>query len=128
MRKFLLSLGLALLALPAAAQQNIGGYYAYIGAADLYNSSGTRLTSPGAILQQDRANFHRYGVRQQWDSADPWFGSQGHRASLPSLYADGPKYSGIAQQIVNGDGYFYIQVFAWGDGQMAYITVSQGAG
>ena len=36
-------------------------YTARIGDRDLHNSAGVRLTSTAAILQQDRANFHKSG-------------------------------------------------------------------
>lgn len=46
------TLGIFLSAFPAAAQEYlIGGYTAFIGPEDLYNSSGTRLTDPVQILR-----------------------------------------------------------------------------
>jgi hypothetical protein len=44
----------------ARAQSLIGECYDLIGPADFYDSSGVPLDDFGAILQQDRANFHRF--------------------------------------------------------------------
>src|SRR3984957_18842556 len=45
------------------AQQLIGSYVALLSEADHFNSNGQRLTSAAAIIRQDRANYHRYGIR-----------------------------------------------------------------
>mgnify|MGYP001822592067 CR=1 FL=1 len=69
------------LALPATAQET-GSYLTFISANDIYNSSGTRLTTVGAIIQQDRANYHRFGIPDADDNGDPWFGNAALRATL----------------------------------------------
>ncbi len=53
--------------------QVVANYIAHIGARDLRNSSGVRLTNYAAILQQDRANLHKTG-RNDGDGAfaDGW--------------------------------------------------------
>lgn len=102
--------------LPAAAQEyEIGGYSAWIGSEDLFNSRGVRLTDPVAIIRQDRANVHRFGIRHGAEDIDPWFGQQGTRAAMPGLIANGggihPAYR---QPIVNGNVPVYVRVFVNG--------------
>ena len=48
-------------------------YIAYIGPNDLFNSAGTRLTTPWAVIRQDRANVHRFGVVDHLDQSDSFF-------------------------------------------------------
>lgn len=71
------------------AQQVLDSYVAVIGSQDRFNSSGTALTQVGQILAQDRANFHRFGVRQQGDTADRTFLTTEGRASIPALLGGG---------------------------------------
>ncbi|MGD1882214.1 MAG: hypothetical protein ACFB11_07805 [Paracoccaceae bacterium] len=89
MRVFVMVVFAALAAGGVSAQdQYIGGYWAHIGPQDYYNSSGTRLTDAAAILRQDRANFHRFGIRHPRDESDPWFGTQNGRAAMPAMIAN----------------------------------------
>lgn len=75
--------------LPALADAPLEVYVARLSAADHYNSSGERLRSAAAIIRQDRANLHRYGVRDPEDEADRFFASAENRARLERLIADG---------------------------------------
>ncbi|MEZ0299521.1 MAG: hypothetical protein ACAI35_23950 [Candidatus Methylacidiphilales bacterium] len=60
----------------ASAQDgSITSYRAYIGDADRRSTDGQHLHSTKDILQQDRANFHRYGIRQRGDTGDNLFES-----------------------------------------------------
>lgn len=88
-----LGLGLALATprwtLPLASAQeygSVGGYYAVISEQDMYNSRGVRLGDLGAVLQQDRANYHRFGRGQPGDEWDPFFGDRGARSTITQLY------------------------------------------
>ncbi|MEM0934598.1 MAG: hypothetical protein AAF646_16450 [Pseudomonadota bacterium] len=77
------------LPLPALAQEMFGSYYTALGPQDFYNSSGRQLTDFGAILQQDRANFHRFNRRDASDEGDPFFANRDLRAAIPALFAAG---------------------------------------
>ena len=48
---------------PAGARSLVTSYRARIGGQDLANSNGVALGSVAAIIRQDRANFHRLGLR-----------------------------------------------------------------
>lgn len=58
---------------PAAAQDLIEEYRAYISERDLHNSAGERLTRPWEIIRQDRANYHKFGVPDLDDYYDGFF-------------------------------------------------------
>ncbi|MFD1511567.1 hypothetical protein [Lacimonas salitolerans] len=73
----------------AMAQETIGSYYAALGPQDYVNSKGARLRDFGAILQQDRANYHRFNRRDPQDQGDPFFGDAQRRAMIPALFAAG---------------------------------------
>jgi hypothetical protein len=65
----------------AQAQQLIGSYVALLSEADPFNSNGQRLMSAAAIIRQDRANFHRFGIRDPQDEDDAFFADEGNRAA-----------------------------------------------
>lgn len=110
-----LVLALSLLApLPAAAQELIASYTAFIGEADLYNSNGQRLREPWQILRQDRANFHRFGIRQFADEYDPVFASMEARAQFEALLRAGHIDPAARQAILRGGSIVHVEV--WGQG------------
>ncbi len=91
MRKFqyiLPAIGL-LMAQAAYSEPNLASYYTFIGREDFCNSSGAPLMDVGAVVQQDRANFHRFGIRHQGDEADPYFQNPEMRAKIPALVRAG---------------------------------------
>lgn len=84
-----LAIILGLGVLPATAQRTAAFYFAALGPQDYYNSGGQRLTSLGAILQQDRANYHRFNRADRFDQGDPFFADAATRALIPQLVAAG---------------------------------------
>lgn len=116
MRRLLAVAALALaLPLPAAAQGLLASYTAYIGQADLTNSNGQRLTEPWQVLRQDRANFHRFGIRQFADEYDPVFPSMEARAQMESLLRQGTITREARRAILAGDTIVHVQVWGWGN-------------
>ena len=103
-----------------AQERAIGTYMALLGPEDLVNSSGTRLNDAAAIVAQDRANFHRFGVRHKLDESDPWFASRGHRMAIPELVE---MSSRTAQVIVRQGALVAVTVFADPTGQMTRMRV-----
>jgi hypothetical protein len=79
----------ALLAPPAAAQETIATYFAALGPQDFFNSRGEPLRDFGAVLQQDRANYHRFGRADPQDQGDAYFADRANRAMIPALFAAG---------------------------------------
>ncbi|MGB8287205.1 hypothetical protein ELI13_31475 [Rhizobium ruizarguesonis] len=87
----------------------VESYRAFIGEADLFNSSGTRLTQAWQIIRQDRANFHQYGVRDRDDETDSFFADPVNRQALEQMLRNG--------MIVRGNVWIDVDIY-----------VSQGAG
>ena len=93
MRSILLTCGVLAFALAVAssgavkAQETLGAHYAALGPQDYRNSKGVPLTSFSAVLQQDRANYHRFGNADLQDEDDPFFANREARAAIPALYA-----------------------------------------
>ncbi len=118
------SCAVALSASTSTAQE-MGAYFTTIDPQDTRNSSGAPLSSFGQMLQQDRANFHRFGRAGLDDHNDPFFGDRARRAQIPQLFANGPdgtywEGSGVGTQV---------RVFICGSGgRIAYIAVDHADG
>ncbi|MEI9885365.1 MAG: hypothetical protein WDN08_02505 [Rhizomicrobium sp.] len=111
-RKTLLALGLAAaVATPAAAADLIGSYNAFLGRADHYNSNGERLASAAAIIRQDRANFHKFGVRDAADESDDYFASVDNRAVLERMLNDGHSDAGVLGRIVDANVLIHVDIY-----------------
>ncbi|GAB4267064.1 MAG: hypothetical protein Kow0013_16630 [Pararhodobacter sp.] len=100
-------------AVPATAQTYVGSYSAWIGGQDLYNSRGTRLWEPWQIIRQDRANFHRFNLRDSNDGGDPWFADANARAQLEQAVMNAGLQPSQRQQIVNGGVMVQVDLFGW---------------
>jgi hypothetical protein len=120
----LIALAPATVATPVSAQEYQVGYYsAFIGTEDLYNSSGTRLDSAEAILQQDRANVHRFGIVQRGDESDPWFHQREARGAMPRMFRAGGGISpGTARLIRQGNVPVFVTIYAI-DGNFTSLRV-----
>lgn len=92
----------------------MASYVAFIGEDDLYNSSGTRLTQPWAILRQDRANFHKFGVSQSGDTSDSIFGNAANREAMERLLRNGSISADARARITQGGASVRVQVFGQG--------------
>ncbi|MCL6286047.1 hypothetical protein M3P21_21255 [Ruegeria sp. 2012CJ41-6] len=85
----------------AMAQQLLDQYTAVIGQQDRVNSSGKPLSKPEHILAQDRANFHRFGIRQVGDTADAYFNKRENRSNFSRLLSNGSLEPGLANAILH---------------------------
>jgi hypothetical protein len=113
---------------PVAAQQILTEYYTTLSPMDVRNSSGARLTDFCAVLQQDRANYHRFGRRDDGDQGDPIFGSREMRAQIAGRcrIAAGSEY---VPEWVLTDRTRYVRVLVYGQGNsISFLLVSEGAG
>jgi hypothetical protein len=110
------------LATSATAQQEIGSYIAEIGAADLFNSEGQRLSAPWQVLRQDRANFHRFGISQAGDQWDPFFADANNRAAMEQMVMNGYMDPQAARDIMAGGATVVVTIFGSG-GVGTYVNV-----
>lgn len=125
------ALALALVtAKPATAQVLMGSYYAEIGPQDRRNSSGASLSDPGGILQQDRANVHRFGIRHPGDQIDDRFDNPESRAMLPDLFRQGQHGAGVdADLLGQGAAQARLIVLVCGDGaSVTHVVVDRVGG
>jgi hypothetical protein len=128
MKRWLVAIALALAAGPVVAQQELGYYMATLGPRDMVNSRGERLRDFCQILQQDRANYHRFGLRDELDMGDPFFASAEARQVISQLCVVRPEYDYIRRNVLNGiPQYVWVQVIGTG-GRITAIIVNEGAG
>lgn len=125
LRKSFLALGLLLAAAaPAAAAELIGSYNAFLSRADHYNSQGERLTSAAAIIRQDRANFHKFGIQDDQDESDNYFDNVNNRATLERLLNDGSSDPGVLRRIVNSNVMIHVDIYRSGrHGDYVVVTL-----
>lgn len=106
----------------AWADELIESYGAYIGQDDLYNSANERLTQPWQIIRQDRANVHRFGIRQPADELDSFFASPRNRELAERMIQAGHIDGAAARRLVRGDVTIEVQI--WRGPQGDYINIS----
>ncbi len=112
----------------AKAQDFIASYSTLIGPADRVNSQGVIFTDFGAIIQQDRANYHRFGLRDDLDMADPVFSNADYRARIPAIWLvmRGSEY--VVDEVLSGQPQLLsVLIYGYG-GEPAFIIVMEGAG
>ncbi len=127
MKKTLLALAASAFVLTAghaAADDLIDEYNAYIGQDDLFNSNGERLREPWQIIRQDRANVHKFGVRQDGDESDGFFDSVANRAAAERMIRSGTMTRDAHDMILDGDVMINVKVFEGPDGDYLRITVN----
>lgn len=108
---------------PAGAQSLVTSYQARIGTQDLVNSSGVTLPSVAAIIRQDRANYHRFNLRDADDEGDPYFGDAANRAALEVLIQKGGLSSNALAILRSGGARVRVEVWRGGDGDFVRVTV-----
>jgi hypothetical protein len=106
----------------ARADELVLSYRAYIGQDDLYNSNNERLTQPWQVIRQDRANVHRFGIRQPEDEVDAFFGSPRNRERAEQMIRAGRIDPAAARRLLNGD--VRVRVEIWNGAGGDYINIS----
>jgi hypothetical protein len=122
---YLLSLALFILAItaPASAQQLTESYKAQLSERDHFSSTGERLRSAAAIIRQDRANFHRFGIRDPADQSDVFFTDVNNRAELEALIERGTSEPHAINRIVNGTPMVRVDIFSGPRGPFVNVTL-----
>jgi hypothetical protein len=107
---------------PGRTQQLLESYIAQLSETDHFNSSGQRLTTAAAIIRQDRANFHRFGLRDPDDEDDQFFADEANRAALEKFLEYGRAEPGVISVILNSTPLVRVQV--WRANAGPYIAVT----
>ncbi len=104
---FVFLMGLA----PAAKAEFLGSYYARLSLDDHYNSKGKRLKNAAAIVRQDRANYHRFHIRDGEDDWDSVFGSKRNRAHMERMLNRGSWTKGLRKKIINRTPLIHVEIY-----------------
>ena len=107
----------------AKADELIESYSAYIGQDDLYNSSNERLTQPWQVIRQDRANVHRFGIRQPGDDTDSFFASARNRELAERMISQGRIERSAARRLLQGDVRIEVEIWRGAGGDYININV-----
>ncbi|NRB04603.1 MAG: hypothetical protein HRU30_15230 [Rhodobacteraceae bacterium] len=115
---------------PASAESLMHDFYTSLGPADAYNSRAQPLDNICAILQQDRANWHKFGKREQFDGGDFFFTTPARRALITqTCQYDASYYAQPGERIRSGVRNFYVYVRVFGSGgAVTRVLISEGAG
>jgi hypothetical protein len=100
------------LAAPAFAQSDpVESYCATLGEDDHYASDGYPLDNAAAIIRQDRANFHQFGIRDPSDENDSIFRQKSNRARLEQMLRNGDISRSVERAIVRGTPDICVDVY-----------------
>jgi hypothetical protein len=97
-------------------------YVARLGPRDHFNSRGERLISAAAIIRQDRANYHEFGIRDAEDESDHFFAAKQNRALMERYLERGRATQAAISAIVNDTPLVVVQLCGGPRGD--YITVT----
>lgn len=106
----------------------IAEYFTTVGAEDSRNSRGNPVADWCAIVRQDRANHHRFGIRHDGDRGDPIFADGAARAAISGRCRVAPGSEHIPGLLEQGKTR-HLWVRVYGDGATpSVVLVSEGAG
>lgn len=119
--------GVWLMGMPVAAQQFMFEYYATLSPQDTYNSSGAPLNNVCGIVQQDRANVHKFGKMDSGDTFDPFFTTPARRAMIAGKCDFDPSHHTVARIRSQYIGYVLVRVFGNGSA-VTRVQILEAAG
>ena len=106
MRHFLAVTALGLVAglssASAAVAQATDSYCATISENDKFASDGFALNDAASIIRQDRANYHRFGIRDFGDENDSTFRTAEARERIPAMIDSAGMPQSVARAILTG--------------------------
>ena len=106
-----------------SAQELRESYKALLSERDHFNSEGQRLTSAAAIIRQDRANVHRFGVKDAEDQDDIFFADINNRAALEGLIERGTSDPAAIRRVVNGTVLVRVDIYQGSRDPFVNVTV-----
>jgi hypothetical protein len=110
--KFLtIMIGCGFTLLHAVSGSYIDSYTARISRQDHFSSRGNYLGKVSDILQQDRANYHRFGLRDSEDEGDRFFYSLRNRSRMGYLLRRGWIEPGLGSEIERGTPLVKVDVY-----------------
>ena len=100
----------------------VASYKAHLSAQDHFSSSGSRLSNASSVIRQDRANFHKFGLRDAQDEGDDFFANASNREALEQMIKRGNISPILSQEIINGRPIVIVKVIRTSTGPY-YIHV-----
>ena len=94
------------------ADDSVEVYLTVISENDRQDSNGNRLKKFEQVIRQDRANFHKYGKKDDGDEGDNSFGTATGRAKLEGYLKTGKTDADVRKLILNGKE-LYVAVSIW---------------
>jgi len=96
----------------AKADEYLGSYVARISHHDHFVSDGYPLDTAAQMVRQDRANFHKFRLRDREDQPDRWFRSAESRARLERILRRPGAITGpVRRAILNGESLIQVDVY-----------------
>jgi hypothetical protein len=114
----LLAAGVALSVATPSFSATVEEYCAFISDTDKFASDGYALTDAASILRQDRANFHKFRLRDAGDTGDRVFTSPNARSRIPALLQRGNNDRRLLTAIVRQNIHVCVEV--WPDFMVVY--------
>lgn len=105
------------------ADELVESYAAHLSEQDHYSSSGAKLGNAAAIIRQDRANFHKFGLRDPMDQSDSYFAKASNREALEQMLNRGKTNKSISRMIVNGTPVVVVKVYRTASGSH-YVNIT----
>lgn len=123
--KLSLSLFMAVLGCFASvqAEELVVEYQARLSAFDHYSSSDQKLGSVAAIIRQDRANYHKYKVRDEDDQGESFFSSPGNRELLEKWVNEIPMSESDQKVIITGTPLITLRVYSSTETGQKYVLL-----
>jgi len=107
----------------ARAEELVEQYVAVLSESDHFNSKGIRINDAAAIIRQDRANYHKFGLRDRGDSGDNFFANAANRGLLERMLNRGSSSKSAINAIVNHTPVVLVQIFKSSSGE-DFVNVS----
>jgi hypothetical protein len=95
----------------AGADEPLETYTARLSADDHTNSDGEKLTTVAEIIRQDRANYHKFNLADNEDTADNFFEDAKHRERIPSMLKKGYIEKAVANSILHGTPVVTVSIY-----------------
>lgn len=99
----------ALAASGTASAGYMCSYGAYIDEDNRFSSSGARLSSVAQILQQERADFYKFGREGRGDC---YFHNSGNRQKISGMLNRGSVTPAAKRRILSSNGYVTVDVYS----------------
>ena len=86
-------------------------YYAKISQRDHYGARKQKLKDAGTILQQDRANYHKYHRRENKDTGDSFFNTRSNRNKIGRMLTRGSTSQNTVNAIRHGTPLVKVEIY-----------------